>query len=77
MSSDAAHELTRTLKLHAVDEMFCYRHKYLRGDVLMWDNTATMHFAAPVGPANGEHNRRLLYRIVPVGLPKALRLQEC
>ena len=38
----------------------------------MWDNSATLHFASPVGRAVTQADKRLLYRIVPVGLPKAL-----
>ena len=41
----------------------------------MWDNTATMHYAEPIGAPTGRHDRRLLYRVVPLGLPRALREQ--
>jgi alpha-ketoglutarate-dependent taurine dioxygenase len=74
MDLDEASALARRLKLHAVAQANCYRHSYRPGDILLWDNSATLHFATPVGPANGEANRRLLYRIVPVGLPTALGL---
>ena len=72
LEPNEASRLVHTLKLHAVDERFCYRHKYLPGDILLWDNSATLHFASPVGEATTEADKRLLYRIVPVGLPKAL-----
>ena len=68
-----ASELMRRLKLHAIEERFVYRHKYRSGDLVLWDNTATIHCAAPIGPADDPSNRRLLYRIVAMGLPHILR----
>ena len=73
MDHARAHDLMRRLKLHAIDDAFCYTHRYRPGDILMWDNTATMHCAKPIGAPTGEHDRRLLYRIVPTGVPLALR----
>ncbi|MEM7123212.1 MAG: TauD/TfdA family dioxygenase [Pseudomonadota bacterium] len=73
LSYDAASDLMRCLKLHAIEERFVYRHKYRAGDLALWDNTATLHCAAPIGPADNPANRRLLYRIVAMGLPHILR----
>lgn len=72
MTQAEAGRLARQPKLHAVADEFCYHHKYQPGDVLMWDNSATSHFATPVRPAVSETDKRLLYRIVRMGLPKAL-----
>ena len=72
MADAEAHALVRALKLHAIQERFCYRHRYRPGDLVMWDNTATMHAASDVGPALTEADRRLLYRVVPLGLPRPL-----
>ena len=72
MTQAEAGRLVRQLKLHAVADEFCYRHKYQPGDVLMWDNSATSHCATPVRPAVSETDKRLLYRTVRVELPKAL-----
>lgn len=72
MADAEAHALVRRLKLHAIEDRFCYRHRYRPGDILMWDNTATMHAASDVGPATTEADRRLLYRVVPLGLPLPL-----
>jgi taurine dioxygenase len=72
MDDGEAHALVRRLKLHAIEDRFCYRHSYRPGDILMWDNTATMHCAGEVGPAVTEADRRLLYRICPLGLPLPL-----
>lgn len=76
MQPAAAHTLLRRLKLHAIKEVFCYFHRYRAGDILMWDNTATMHFASPVDAPTGETDARLLYRMVLKGLPPALGMQK-
>jgi len=72
MEREEAHRLVRRLKLHAILPEFRYAHRYRPGDLLMWDNTATLHFARPIGPHDGGRNRRLLHRIVPLGLPRPL-----
>lgn len=69
MDNSVAHRLLQRLKLHAIDRAYCYSHQYREGDILMWDNTATMHYAKPVGAATGESDSRLLYRMVLQGLP--------
>ena len=71
MPEAQAHELIRRVKRHAIQDEFCYRHRYRVGDLLMWDNTATMHCATPVGRIE-ESGPRLLYRVAPLGLPPAL-----
>jgi taurine dioxygenase len=30
---------------HATQPAFCYRHRWQPGDVVMWDNRCTIHFA--------------------------------
>ena len=72
MAASESHRLMRKLKLHAIEARFCYRHRYRVNDILLWDNTATMHYATPFGPATSDDERRLLYRVVPLGLPSAL-----
>jgi alpha-ketoglutarate-dependent taurine dioxygenase len=72
LEREKASALMRRLKLHAIDERFVYRHRYRPGDLAMWDNTATLHCAAPIGPATDPSNRRLLHRIVATGLPPIL-----
>jgi taurine dioxygenase len=69
LDDDAARSLMRRLKRHATDERFVYRHRWRRGDVILWDNTQTLHAAAPIAPPTGPHDRRLLHRIVATGLP--------
>ena len=76
MERVAAHRLMRRLKLHAIAEEFRYTHRYRPGDLLMWDNSVTLHFARPVGAPENPCEHRLLYRIVPTGLPRPLRLAK-
>jgi len=73
LTRDAASALMRRLKLHAIQERFIASHHYRAGDLVLWDNTATMHAAAPIGPAVDESSRRLLRRIVALGLPRVIR----
>lgn len=69
MQDDEAHALMKTLKRHATQPQFCYVHQYRPGDLLIWDNSSTMHYAKPTAAATSEHDRRLMYRICPLGLP--------
>lgn len=73
MDSGAACELMRRLKLHAISGRFTWSHRYRPGDLLMWDNTVTLHCARPIGAPETPRDHRLLYRIVPLGLPRPLR----
>jgi taurine dioxygenase len=49
---------------HAIEERFQYRHKWRRGDVLVWDNRCTMHKANADYP---EGEKRLMHRIILEG----------
>ena len=69
MDTEAAGALMRKLKLHATQEQFCFRHSWRVGDLLMWDNTSTMHYASPTEASTCDGDRRLMYRICPLGLP--------
>ena len=69
MPADEAHALMKTLKDHATQARFCYAHRYRPGDLLMWDNSSTLHYAKPSQAATADHDRRLMYRICPLGLP--------
>ena len=70
IAPDEAHDLMRKLKRHATQERFCYRHSWQVGDILMWDNSSTMHYASPTQYAQNEADRRLMYRMCPLGLPR-------
>ncbi|MFP6744117.1 MAG: TauD/TfdA family dioxygenase [Alphaproteobacteria bacterium] len=73
MDPAAAHTLVRRLKLHAIEDAFCYAHQHRPGDILIWDNSATMHSARPVDPPKSETDNRLHYRMVLKGLPFNLK----
>ncbi len=72
MAEDDAFQLMLKLKHHATSPQFCYQHRYQPGDVVMWDNTSTLHLAKPTNAATGDHDRRLMHRMSPLGLPSIL-----
>ncbi len=47
---------------HSVKEAFTYRHRWVDGDLLVWDNRATMHMVL-----NDFEGRRLMYRVSVLG----------
>ena len=51
-------ELLVRLREWATQPEFCYRHKWTVGDLVIWDNTGTMHRATPYDPNAG----RMLHR---------------
>ena len=51
-------ELLVRLRDWATQPQFTYRHKWTVGDLVIWDNTGTMHRATPYDPGSG----RLLQR---------------
>lgn len=51
-------ELLVQLRDWATQPQFVYRHTWSVGDMVIWDNTGTMHRATPYDPASG----RLLHR---------------
>ncbi len=56
------HELTE----HATQREFVYRHAWRVGDLVIWDNRATMHRARPFDDAR---HRRELRRVTTLDLP--------
>lgn len=46
-------ELLVRLRDWATQERFVYAHRWSLGDAVMWDNTGTLHRAAPYDPASG------------------------
>ncbi len=69
LSREEASKLMRTLKHHATQPQFVTTHRYRAGDLVLWDNTQTLHAAEPIGSAVDESGKRLLRRIVATGLP--------
>ncbi len=51
-------ELLVHLRDWATQPQFVYRHKWSVGDLVIWDNTGTMHRATPYDP----HSGRMLHR---------------
>ncbi len=70
---DEAHVLLDELAAHATQDRFVYRHRYAVGEVVVWDNAATLHAATLIAPATGPADTRLLHRISVKGLPPLLR----
>ena len=61
---DESDRLLDDLIRHAIQEKYQYRHKWRRGDILIWDNRCTMHKANGDYPADAE---RLMHRIIVAG----------
>jgi taurine dioxygenase len=64
MPEDEALDLIAELDAHSVRPEFLYRHKWREGDLLLWDNAASMHlaicdYALP--------ERRLMHRTTVIG----------
>ena len=48
---------------HAEQDKYVYRHKWRMGDVVVWDNTGTMHRVQPYSKDSG----RMMHRVTLVG----------
>lgn len=59
LSEAESKELIEVLYKHAISEEFQYRHHWKKGDVIIWDNMATMHMA--LNDYGGQ--RRVMHRI--------------
>jgi len=60
--------LLRDLVEHATQAQFVYRHAWRVGDLVIWDNRATMHRARPFDDAN---QRRELRRVTTLDIAPA------
>ena len=69
MADDEADQLLTSLKRHATQERFRLICKANRGDVLIWDNLATLHSATPTVYTGEAGKRRSLLRFSTTGLP--------
>lgn len=58
MSLMASTELLVRLRAWATQADFVYRHSWSVGDLVMWDNTGTMHRARPYDPDSGRRLTR-------------------
>ncbi len=64
MTPDAGAALIERLTAHTTQPRFVYRHRWQRGDLVMWDNRAVLHTASLF-----DHTRyqRLMYRTTVAG----------
>jgi len=69
MPDDEGEGLLMSLKRHAIQPQFRLTCKASRGDLLIWDNLATMHSATPTQYTEEEGKRRSLLRFSTTGLP--------
>ena len=59
MNEQDSEPILDELTAHVTDERFVYRHRWTPGDVLIWDNRASLHRACPF---DEENSRRLMHR---------------
>jgi taurine dioxygenase len=71
MEEDEAVELLIQLKRHVLQPQFRQSHKVMPGEIMIWDNYAVLHKAAPTPLSNADGERRLCYRITVNGMPAA------
>ena len=64
LESAGSDALLDELIRHAIEPRYQYRHKWRRGDIVIWDNRCTMHKANADYPAGA---RRLMHRIIVEG----------
>ncbi|MFM5906398.1 MAG: TauD/TfdA dioxygenase family protein [Novosphingobium sp.] len=53
-----SHDLLSRLMTHATQPQYVYRHSWQMGDLLIWDNTGTMHRVLPFPPESGRQLHR-------------------
>jgi alpha-ketoglutarate-dependent taurine dioxygenase len=58
MHPTESRDLLTRLMVHATDQKYLYRHKWRMGDLLMWDNTGTMHRVLPFDEESGRRLHR-------------------
>ncbi|MFG5410622.1 TauD/TfdA family dioxygenase [Piscinibacter sakaiensis] len=66
MEPDTARRTMEELVDYATGEAFRYRHRWQRGDVVVWDNRGLLHVATPYDKAR---HRRVVHRLSMEGAP--------
>lgn len=67
-----SHELLQRLLAHTTQDKYVYKHRWKAGDVVIWDNTGTMHRVRPFDLSSG----RRMHRFAVEGIePLATALQ--
>ncbi len=69
---DEAADLLDELAAHATQPAYVHGHHYAVGDLVVWDNYATLHSATLTPPATCAVDTRLLHRISVTGLPASV-----
>ena len=64
LPGDESTQLLAELNEHAISPQFSYRHQWLAGDLLVWDNRCTMHRATPYDDMK---YRRVMHRTTVAG----------
>lgn len=58
MDPTTSHDLLQRLMAHATQDKYVYRHEWQMGDILVWDNTGTMHRVLPFDSESGRRMHR-------------------
>jgi len=58
MHAAESHDLLQRLMRHATQPQYVYRHTWRMGDLLIWDNTGTMHRVLPFPEESGRQLHR-------------------
>lgn len=58
MHPAASHDLLERLMRHATQDKYVYRHKWQMGDLVIWDNTGSMHRVLPFDRESGREFHR-------------------
>lgn len=69
MADDAAADLLDEIGRHATADEFVYAHDYTVGDVVLWDNAATLHCGPTLEEARGAGDARIMHRVSVRGWP--------
>ena len=62
---EESEEILNFLWKHANKEEFVWRHKWTKGDLILWDNRCTMHYRS----AFPENEKRIMHRVMVKGEP--------
>jgi alpha-ketoglutarate-dependent taurine dioxygenase len=63
-----SYELLQRLLAHTTQDKYVYRHKWRMGDVVIWDNTGTMHRVRPFDLSSGRRMHRFAVEgVEPIG----------
>ncbi|MBT3534482.1 MAG: TauD/TfdA family dioxygenase [Rhodospirillaceae bacterium] len=66
---DEAIDLLDELAGHCISAKYCNQWDYAVGDLAAWDTFSTLHKAQVQKPAQGDRDRRLLWRVSVTGKP--------